>query len=393
MPSDPITKEETVVKNDNLNPDKEEAIMDDSTEVKTDMPQTSPNTQTPAQTNTQASPAPVYDSPYAMTASDQYLLNGILEQDIDCFSQSSHRLTGYKNLDTLQPFNNGLYVLGAIPGGGKTTFSAQLAYQAATIGQHYILYFSLEQTPLEIFSKFLSRESYLRWAKNNCTSSTYTSMDIRCKKVDPSMLNALKHKCYEDIQDRIHIFQGRFGGTVEDIIQEVEKFIEYVNSNDVIVFIDYLQIISASVINGKLLDTRSSMDHIVRSLKILQQNLAIPIVLISSLNRASYSSPLSSESFKESGGIEYTADVIWGLQYDIVHKPEFYHHYENGVRKKETNSKEKRDMMIAAKSANVRALNITYLKNRFGIDGLSVSFQYVPAYDCFFPVNEEGFLI
>ena len=116
-------------------------------------------------------------------------------------------------------------------------------------------------------------------------------------------------------------------------------------------------------------------------------------MLISSLNRASYSSPLSSESFKESGGIEYTADVIWGLQYDIVHKPEFYHHYENGVRKKETNSKEKRDMMIAAKSANVRALNITYLKNRFGIDGLSVSFQYVPAYDCFFPVNEKGFLI
>ena len=50
MPSDPITKEETVVKNDNLNPDKEEAIMDDSTEVKTDMPQTSPNTETPALT-------------------------------------------------------------------------------------------------------------------------------------------------------------------------------------------------------------------------------------------------------------------------------------------------------------------------------------------------------
>lgn len=401
MPNDlnVISTEEPIMENNDLNPDEEEATMTDgSDEAEADVPQTSPDVQPPAvqaqpsaQANTQVDP--VEYSPYTITASDNYLANGILEQDIDDFSQSSERFTGYKNLDVIQPFNNGLYVVGAIPGGGKTTLVSQMGYQIATAG-HYVLFFSLEQTPLEIFSKFLSRESYLRWAKSSGTGAIYTSRDVRSKKVDIPMLNDLKHKCHEDIQDRIHIFQGDFTGTVEDIIQEVVKFVESKNTNDIVVLIDYLQIISASTVNGRLLDTRSSMDHIVRNLKIMQRKLAIPVVLISSLNRQSYASPLNLESFKESGGIEYTADVVWGLQYDIVHNPSFYYHYdENGNRKKETNQKEKRDMMMAAKSANIRALNITYLKNRFGKDGLTVLFRYVPAYDAFLPVNENGYIL
>ncbi len=37
-------------------------------------------------------------------------------------------------------------------------------------------------------------------------------------------------------------------------------------------------------------------------------------IVISSLNRANYHTEISFESFKETGSIEYSADVIWALQ-------------------------------------------------------------------------------
>ncbi len=48
----------------------------------------------------------------------------------------------------------GLYVLGAISSLGKTTFCGQMADQLAFVGEH-VLYFSLEQTRLELVTKGL----------------------------------------------------------------------------------------------------------------------------------------------------------------------------------------------------------------------------------------------
>ena len=37
------------------------------------------------------------------------------------------------------------------------------------------------------------------------------------------------------------------------------------------------------------------------------------------LLRQNYLTQVDFESFKESGGIEYTADVVWGLQLEVLH--------------------------------------------------------------------------
>ena len=42
----------------------------------------------------------------------------------------------------------------------------------------------------------------------------------------------------------------------------------------------------------------------------------MPIVGISSFNRENYTAPVNLSSFKESGSIEYSSDVLIGLQYD-----------------------------------------------------------------------------
>ena len=63
---------------------------------------------------------------------------------------------------------------------------------------------------------------------------------------------------------------------------------------------------------------RKKVDHIVRGLKKLQSDNDLVIFVVSSINRANYLSPIDFESFKESGGIEYTADVVWGLQLQVL---------------------------------------------------------------------------
>ena len=49
----------------------------------------------------------------------------------------------------------------------------------------------------------------------------------------------------------------------------------------------------------------------------------ITIIVISSVNRANYMQPIDFESLKESGGIEYSADVIWGLQLQCLNDSMF----------------------------------------------------------------------
>lgn len=64
------------------------------------------------------------------------------------------------------------------------------------------------------------------------------------------------------------------------------------------------------------------------------------------------------ESFKESGGLEYTADVICGLQFSVTNEEMF---------DKEKGLKQKREAVRKAKNENSRRLELVRLKNRYGI--------------------------
>lgn len=394
MEADPnVASERSAMENDDLNIDKEKNPMEDNNAIETDMSQTSPDTpSTPpagqavlAQASNLSLTA---DSSYDLISSYGYLRYGGLDMDLSRLCQSCNRLTGYKNFDNNQPFHNGLYVVAAAPGVGKTSAMVQMAYQLATNGTHSI-FFSLEQTAMDLFIKMISRKSYEGYAKSYGTVHAYTNKEVRNGSIDPSDYIALKNECLQDIQDRIHVMQGDFDGTVEDICQEVENMIDQLNGADICIFIDYLQVIPPSTINGRTLDTKSNMDHVVKKLKILQKKRNIPIVLISSLNRQSYTKPLTMDCCKESGNIEYTADVIWGIQYSLLYEKEFYNHYNGDRKGKETNDREKQEMLMEAKSSDMRKLTISYLKNRFGEDGLNVYFAYFPKWDVFIPIDEH----
>ena len=79
-----------------------------------------------------------------------------------------------------------------------------------------------------------------------------------------------------------------------------------------VVFIDYMQLLTIA-------DTTQNTDKQkwmlpIKALKDISRDFKIPVVAISSMNRASYDGGLNMASFKESGNIEYTADVLLALE-------------------------------------------------------------------------------
>ena len=102
----------------------------------------------------------------------QYIAD-YFSDDIKAFKPEAR--TGFQYLDNMTRGGlfPGLYVITAISGGGKTTFSLQMADQIAERGKH-VLYFSLEQSRFELTSKSIART--LRKADGN---SRINALDVR----------------------------------------------------------------------------------------------------------------------------------------------------------------------------------------------------------------------
>ena len=290
-------------------------------------------------------------------------LNRLMAGEIEKFKQGATRKTGFTNLDKeaggVYP---GLYVLGAISSLGKTTFIHQMADQMAAAGED-VLYFSLEQSRLEMVSKSLSRLTAQADVKR-----AVTSLAIRGGNLTKEVLAAAT-KYTQDVGERMSVIEGNFNCTVAYIIDYVSHYMSTTGTKPIVI-IDYLQILQGDPRQS----TKEMVDTNVTELKRLSRSKDIPVFLISSLNRTNYMTPVDYESFKESGGIEYTADVIWGLQLDALNDEIF---------DKEGQIKKKREKIREAKAANPRLVELICLKNRYGISSYKVGFTYYPQYDLF----------
>lgn len=296
-----------------------------------------------------------------------YLYTAFMD-DIDKHKRYKDKKTGFINLDEeMKGVYPGLYVVGGISSVGKTTFVHQLADQFAGAGDH-VLYFSLEQSKLEMVSKSLARIT----AKNDY-SQAVSSISIRGGYTPPQVIKAVKD--YQDTAKRVSVIEGNFSTNVVQIKGYITDYMRRNPGVKPIVMIDYLQIIPGEV---KLGD-KQRIDNTVTELKRISRDLDLIMFVISSLNRGNYLAPVDFESFKESGGIEYTADVIWGLQLAVINEPLF---------DKDSNVKAKRTKVKEAKAADPRLIELVCLKNRNGKPSFSCWFNYYPKFDLFVDQNE-----
>ena len=301
-------------------------------------------------------------------------IDNMMQADISYFK--ADKKTGFERLDEqsggLYP---GLYVLAATSSLGKTTFALQLADNLAAAG-HDVLFFSMEQSRLEMVSKSLARITReLRQGRTDQEKGDalppITSLEIRQGINSVTQLAAEEYK--RRVADRLSIIEGNFNCNISFIREYINRYIKR-NSSRPIVFIDYLQILQPAEDSNHRNTTKDIIDDAVRDLKRISREYNLTVFVVSSVNRANYLTPIDFESLKESGGIEYTADVIWGLQLQCLNEPLF---------EQANKIKEKRQRIRQEKAATPRQIELLCLKNRYGIANFSCGFNYYPKNDYF----------
>jgi replicative DNA helicase len=278
------------------------------------------------------------------------------------------KFTGFEELDkNLGGIFPALYLLGAESSLGKTTFLHQIADYLAAKGNS-VLYFSLEQSKMELVSKSLSRIALTKLDEKVTSRQIMYNTDTE--------ITAQAIESYLDYSKNMMIFEGNFNTTVDEIKKDIIKAIEFTGNLEPIVFIDYLQVIQSK---DSRMNDKQKTDINITELKRISRDLFIPIFVISSLNRDGYLKPIGYESFKESGSIEFTADILIGLQYEAV----------NLIQDLKSTS-EKQQRMDIAKNENPRKIELVCKKNRGGQQNFKLPFKYYPQYN-FFVENESLF--
>lgn len=298
-------------------------------------------------------------NPYNKDTILSYINDSFLN-DISKMKNYKGRSTGFKELDKkINGVYPGLYVLGAISSLGKTTYIHQLADQMASRGEK-IIFFSLEQSRFELVAKSISRRTFLinpREAKTSLAIMQNTNIaDITIEAV----------RDYQEIANNSIIVEGNFDMTVKSIRNYVESYIN-TTGNKPVVILDYLQILRP--INDRWTE-KQQVDFNVSELKRISRDNDIPIFIICSFNRENYSTTVDFTSFKESGAIEYGADVVMGLQLEVMEQ------LTGDVNKK-------REQINKAKSETPRKVQLIGLKNRNGRSYFKCSYRFYPGYNYF----------
>lgn len=262
-----------------------------------------------------------------------------------------------------------LYVLGAVSSVGKTTFSLQIA---DSIARHRpIFYFSLETSRDELTTKNLSRISY-----DLADESSGSPQTARAINNGSWMDNNLEYKLimkavqtYSNYYSSIHIIDGTLTRpTANDIYKQMKSYKRKHPTEKPVVFVDYLQILKP--IDDKDTD-KEKITKSIAKFKNITSELDMPVFVISSFNRASYQNPVSMQSYKESGEIEYYADVLMGLQYEAIHSGSYDF-----------------KIMKDAMNADPRKIELVILKNRNGKSNTSTNFNYYPEFNYFENTND-----
>ena len=279
--------------------------------------------------------------------------------------------TGFDALDDVFEggLYTGLYFVGAIPSLGKTTYILQIADHLASQGND-VLYFSLEMSKAQLFAKSVSRLSYLYCLNHKGESPN----DCPHPKTFAEVLFGRKHEAYSaadvkmfkdcvaqqsEIGKHKFVFQGVSDFGVRQIVDAVRRHIAVFHSRPV-VFVDYLQILAPY---SERMTDKQNLDNNIAELFRLSRDYDIPVIAISSFNRNNYNNA-SYEAFKDSGNIEYDADVVLALQFPPM-KP------GDSVDFDKEKSKEPRN------------IEVVVLKNRASQTGQRIFYYYYARYNYF----------
>ncbi|MBT6156998.1 MAG: replicative DNA helicase [Planctomycetaceae bacterium] len=229
-------------------------------------------------------------------------INERLESD-DSFSGLP---TGYTDFDAktngLQPSE--LIILAARPSMGKTALACNWAVNIAAATGRGVLFFSLEQSRLELAERFL------------CIRSQINGHKLRSGDLDEEERDKLMKASQElsEIPLFIDDKPGRTVGQMGAIARRLKR------QNDIgLMVIDYLQFVEPE---DRQAPREQQIALITRRLKNIGKELGIPVIALAQLNRGvemrEDKRPRLAD-LRESGAIEQDADLV-----TFLHRPDAY---------------------------------------------------------------------
>lgn len=221
-------------------------------------------------------------------ASDRFLADAELEYQ----GKDNPRVvkTGFPSLDRLiGGFEKGeLITLGGYSGGGKTTLALNIATQIAQAGGN-VLYFSLEMTKVEMHKRLVC--SSLRISDfSKITQEDFYAVVEKSKSLE----NELPLEFIDDADITVEKISAICAGK-KDLS---------------LIIIDHLHILRSE---KRFKDQLALLTYLSRKVKIIAQELNIPILLLSQLNRSNagrdVKSPILSD-LRGSGSIEQDSNLV-----------------------------------------------------------------------------------
>lgn len=216
--------------------------------------------------------------------------------------QENNRIqTGIKPLDRMTGGLSGskLMIIGARPSVGKSIFAMTICMNAAKQGKR-VLYVSLEMEAEELLEREFAAESLVPLTEITSDSISPESWIKLAESTGPLSTRPIYY-CND-----IHF------------VEEVRKaaFSLYENGGLDLICVDYIQLLKTQ---QKRNNRQEEVADISRSLKWLAQELKIPVIALSQLNRASQKEkrPPTMAEARESGAIEQDANIFL-----LLHDPD-----------------------------------------------------------------------
>lgn len=215
--------------------------------------------------------------------------------------------SGIPRLDEITGgFEEGLYLLAAGPGVGKTTLATQVSKAVADSGDPAI-FATFENSAHNLLTKIL------------CAEAGLNTRDVRRGYADPDRL-ARAAATLAPVLSRIVLVEGSGRLTVAQLRARALQAMNRCGSDKCLIVVDYLQLwAKASVEMRGLMSVRERVEALAAELRELAARLKNPVLAIASQNRTGAgldyrrSGGATLDSLKESGDLEYAADVVMFL--------------------------------------------------------------------------------
>ena len=237
--------------------------------------------------------------------------------------------TGMKFIDCItgRGLTDGLWILAAGTSCGKTALSMQIADYAAKHGNR-VMVVHYEMDKATIMARSVSRQAFENNLLNTDPSHNVTAHEIlygrdklsetQREALDMAVSDYFDGKSragkvygaiYDGVSGRLNIVEVKEGMTARELRGLLSTMPEEVRPQ--LLVIDFLQIMNKE---DPRMSDKEHMDMTARTLKQISRDYGICVLALSSINRASYGQAAALAALKESGGLEYTADVVLYLE-------------------------------------------------------------------------------